>query len=84
MLETIAGAKETVTESNLGPQFISPLAAFLASEAAAGITGQTFGVEGNHIFIYKMMTSHGATKRHTDAPWAVEEIGEAMNQIVSW
>src|SRR5262245_57404281 len=84
MLETIPGVKDTVTEATLGPQFIAPLAAFLASDAAAGITGQTFGVEGTHLFIYKMMTSHGATRRSGPEPWTVEEIAEAMPRIVNW
>jgi len=84
MLETIPGLKETVTEVALGPHFIAPLAAYLASDAAAAITGQTFGIEGNHVFIYRMMTSHGATKRGTNEPWTIDEIGKAMNQIMHW
>jgi NAD(P)-dependent dehydrogenase (short-subunit alcohol dehydrogenase family) len=84
MLETVPGVKDTVTEATLGPQFVAPLAAFLASDAAAGITGQTFGVEGSHLFIYKMMTSHGASKRGAPQPWTVEEIAQAMPRIVNW
>jgi NAD(P)-dependent dehydrogenase (short-subunit alcohol dehydrogenase family) len=84
MLETIPGVKDTVTEEVLGPQFIAPMAAFLASDAAAGITGQTFGVEGSHLFIYKMMTSHGATRRAGPEPWTVEEIAQALPRIVNW
>ncbi len=84
MLETMAGVKETVTEATLGPQFIAPLVAYLASDAAAGITGQTFGVEGSHLFTYRMMTSHGSTKRVSGEPWTVEEIAKALNQIVNW
>jgi NAD(P)-dependent dehydrogenase (short-subunit alcohol dehydrogenase family) len=82
MLETIPGVKETVTEAAFGPQFIAPLVAFLASDAAASITGQTFGIEGCHIFVYRMMTSHGTTKRGRTEPWTIDEIGKAVNQIM--
>jgi NAD(P)-dependent dehydrogenase (short-subunit alcohol dehydrogenase family) len=84
MLETMAGVKDTVTADVLGPQFIAPLVAYLASDAAAGITGQTFGVEGNHLFTYRMMTSHGTTKRVAGEPWTVEEIGKAVGQVINW
>jgi NAD(P)-dependent dehydrogenase (short-subunit alcohol dehydrogenase family) len=84
MLETIPGVKGSVTEAVLGPHFIAPLAAFLASDAAAGITGQTFGIEGTHLFIYKMITSHGATRRTGPEPWTVEDIGRVMSQVLEW
>ena len=84
MLETIPGVKETVTAASLGPQWIAPLAAFLASDAAAGITGQTFGAEGNHLFTYRMMTSHGATKRSGTDPWTIDEIEKSLPQIMHW
>ena len=67
-----------------GPQFITPIVAYLASDAAAKITGQTFGVESNSLYIYKMMTSHGANKRGTSDLWTLEEIGERIDRIVNW
>ncbi len=84
MLKTMKGISETVSLETLGPQFIAPLAAYLASDAAAGISGQTFGIEGQHIFIYKMMTSHGVSRWSGPQPWTVEEIGQAIQQIVHW
>jgi NAD(P)-dependent dehydrogenase (short-subunit alcohol dehydrogenase family) len=83
MLETISGVTDKVTEATLGPQFIAPLVAYLASDAAAGITGQTFGIEGSHVFVYRMMTSHGATTPGGE-PWTVDEIGRNINQIMNW
>ncbi len=84
MLQTMPGVGEAVSADTLGPQFIAPLVAFLASDAAASISGQTFGIEGNHVFIYKMMTSHGATRRSGPQPWTVDEIGQAISQIIHW
>jgi NAD(P)-dependent dehydrogenase (short-subunit alcohol dehydrogenase family) len=83
MLETIPGVTNKVSEATLGPQFIAPLAAYLASDAAAGITGQTFGIEGSHVFVYRMLTSHGATTPSGE-PWTIEEIGRDINQIMNW
>jgi NAD(P)-dependent dehydrogenase (short-subunit alcohol dehydrogenase family) len=83
MLETIPGVTNKVSEATLGPQFIAPLAAYLASDAAAGITGQTFGIEGSHVFVYRMLTSHGATTLSGE-PWTIEEIGRDINQIMNW
>jgi NAD(P)-dependent dehydrogenase (short-subunit alcohol dehydrogenase family) len=84
MLESVPRVKGTVTEETLGPHFVAPMAAFLASDAAAGITGQTFGVEGTHLFVYKMMTSHGASRRSGPEPWTVEEIARALPRIIDW
>jgi NAD(P)-dependent dehydrogenase (short-subunit alcohol dehydrogenase family) len=46
MTEDLPGRKESMTVEAMGPQHIAPLAAFLASEAGAAVTGQTFGNRG--------------------------------------
>lgn len=84
MFQTIPGAAESVSIDTFGPKFIAPLAAYLASDAAVNISGQTFGIEGQHVFIYKMMTSHGATQWNRLQPWTIEEIERAMGQIIQW
>lgn len=84
MMADLPDVKETYTMETMGPQHISPLVAFLASDAAAHITGQTFGIEGNHLFVYKMMTSHGVTKVGSDEPWSIEEISRIMDRVVNW
>lgn len=69
---------------NYGPEYIAPIVAFLASDKGARVTGQTFGADANHLMIYKMMTSHGATKRRSQEPWTVEEIEGVIQRIVDW
>ena len=49
----LLGGMGAMTEENYGPQFMAPLVCYLASDAAAHITGQTFGVDVNHLYIYK-------------------------------
>ena len=70
--------------SNRHVKAIAETVAFLASDKAAAITGQTFGADGNHLFVYKMMTSHGATKRWGKDPWTLDEIEGALQQIIDW
>ncbi|MBI1784342.1 SDR family oxidoreductase [Candidatus Sumerlaeota bacterium] len=67
-----------------GPQHITPIVLFLASDAGAAITGQTFGVEGNELYVYKMMVSHGATRQGSHEPWTQEEIAARLERIVNW
>lgn len=69
---------------NFGPEYIAPIVAFLASDKGARITGQTFGTDANHLMVYKMMTSHGTTKRSSNEPWTVEEIEAVIQRIVDW
>jgi NAD(P)-dependent dehydrogenase (short-subunit alcohol dehydrogenase family) len=83
MTADIAEYQDSVNVETMGPEYIAPLVAYLASDEARRITGQTFGVECNRLFVYKMMTSHGVTKRDSE-PWAVAEIGNAIRQIVDW
>jgi NAD(P)-dependent dehydrogenase (short-subunit alcohol dehydrogenase family) len=67
------------TADQLGPQFIAPVAAFLASDLAADITGAIVGVQGPKIFLYKMVETEGATR---DAgPWSPAEIKERWAEI---
>ena len=84
MFQTIRGAADSVSIDTFGPKFIAPLAAYLASDAASSISGQTFGIEGQHVFIYKMMASHGATQWNGSQPWTIEELGKAIGQIIQW
>jgi NAD(P)-dependent dehydrogenase (short-subunit alcohol dehydrogenase family) len=83
MLESIPGTDIESMREALDPKRIAPLVAFLATDAAAAITGMTFGVEGNEIFTYRMMTSHGTTRYQPDE-WTIEAIGKSIEQIIHW
>jgi len=72
------------TEKELGPHLVSPVVVFLASDLAAGITGQVVGVEGGRIFLYRMETSEGVVKETTAGPWSPLEIKEAWERITGF
>ncbi len=74
---------EERTESQ-GPQHIAPIVAYLASDAAAAITGQTFGVGGTRLFVYKMMCSRGVEKRGVSEPWTLDEIEGVIDRVVNF
>ncbi len=75
-----------VTESfgaRYGPQHASPLVVFLASDDAAHITGQTLGVEGTHIFAYRMMSTVGVKQYTSDDPWDPAAIRHVIDQVIN-
>jgi hypothetical protein len=84
MLQDLPGTAQNVIPQAMGPQHISPLVVYLASDKSAHITGQTLGIEGNRLFIYRMMTSHGTSKRGSSEPWIPDEIEKAMDQVLNW
>lgn len=67
-----------ITVDAMGPQFIAPAVVFLASDLAAGLTGQVLGIEGGRIFLYRMETTPGAQR---DRPWSPDEIQAAWREI---
>ena len=72
-----------MNEDNYGPQYMAPLVCYLASDQAADITGQTFGVNVNHVYSYKMMTSQGVD-RLAGPPWAPADFEAAIDRIINW
>jgi NAD(P)-dependent dehydrogenase (short-subunit alcohol dehydrogenase family) len=68
-----------MTPEQIGPQYIAPVAAFLASELAADITGTIVGVQGPKVFLYKMIETEGVTRE--GGPWSPAEIKERWNEI---
>ena len=68
-----------MTPEQIGPQYIAPVAAFLASDLAADITGAIVGVQGPKIFVYRMIETEGATRE--GGPWSPAEIKERWGEI---
>ncbi len=84
MLADIPEFKGASTLDQLSPRFVAPVVAFLATDNAASITGQVFGIEGNQLFQYRMMTTHGTTRHQDSEPFTIEEIGRVMQQVLFW
>jgi NAD(P)-dependent dehydrogenase (short-subunit alcohol dehydrogenase family) len=83
MLESLPGIDQEAASQTLAPERIAPLVTFLATQSAAHISGVTFGVEGNEIFTYRMLTSHGVT-RHETTCWTIDAIEASLEEIVNW
>jgi NAD(P)-dependent dehydrogenase (short-subunit alcohol dehydrogenase family) len=69
------------SEKELGPQFVAPVAVFLASDLAADVTGQVVGVQGGRIFLYRVDATEGVEKDASGGLWSAQEIGEAWSKI---
>jgi hypothetical protein len=70
-----------VTPEQLGPQLISPVVLFLASDLAADLTGQIVGVQGGKIFLYRMEQTAGVEKDPKQGLWTPQEIKEAWGKL---
>ncbi len=69
------------TERDLGPQHVAPVVVFLASDLAAGITGQVIGVQGGKLFVYRMEAGEGVEREPARGPWTPSEIAAAWERI---
>ena len=85
MLATMPGMEPDIAGDALSPDRVAPLVAYLATDeaAAARVTGMTIGAEGNELFAYRMLTSHGVT-RYESSPWTIDAVEKAMQQILHW
>jgi NAD(P)-dependent dehydrogenase (short-subunit alcohol dehydrogenase family) len=68
-----------LTAEHIGPQYVAPVAAFLASDLAADITGAIVGVQGPKIFVYRMVEGEGVSRE--GGPWSPAEIKERWGEI---
>ncbi len=68
-----------LTPEQIGPQYIAPVAAFLASDLAADVTGTIVGVQGPKVFLYRMIETEGVTRE--GGPWSAAEVRERWAEI---
>jgi NAD(P)-dependent dehydrogenase (short-subunit alcohol dehydrogenase family) len=58
----------------------SPLAVFLASDAASGLSGQIFGVEGKEVFLFSQ--SRILRSMHNSEGWTVERLSGVFERTM--
>ena len=63
-----------------GPEKVSPLVVFLASDLAKDITGRVFGSQDRQLREYKYQVTNGA--RAAGDIWTAQEIADRFNEIV--
>jgi len=61
---------------DMGPEDISPLVVFLASDRAAGITGQLFGVRGKEVYTFNQ--PRVTRSLHKAEGWKASELAEVL------
>ena len=72
-----------MVEEEWKPEQIAPVAVFLASSLARGVTGRVFGVQGQRIHLYEVKTNDGLEKPGADI-WTPAEIAEKLEGILSF
>ncbi|MHA2297445.1 MAG: SDR family NAD(P)-dependent oxidoreductase [Candidatus Hodarchaeales archaeon] len=62
------------------PEQATPIVLFLASDKAKDITGRIFGIHGQHLFEFQMITTPGVEKKNNEL-WTIDEIAEKLEEI---
>lgn len=67
--------------TEMGPQHIAPIVAWLASSLAENITGRVFGVHGPKVFEYRMEQSEGLAGPPKAETWTPELLQDNLDKI---
>jgi 3-oxoacyl-[acyl-carrier protein] reductase len=76
------GGMELPFEFTPSPDYIGPFIVYLASEAAAKISGSVFNVGGTGVGIYEDPEVKRAIMKYGDGPWTVEELKAQLPRSV--
>jgi NAD(P)-dependent dehydrogenase (short-subunit alcohol dehydrogenase family) len=79
MIETVPGQSEAQLQERAAktrPDQVAQLAAFLASDAAAEVTGQIFGARGNEIYLYSQ--PRPIRTMHRGDGWTAEKMATSL------
>ena len=68
------------SEEDLGPQHIAPVVVYLASDLSKDVNGKIIGIQGRHIFAYRMTVTEGVKK--DSGMWTPQEIHENIKKIL--
>jgi NAD(P)-dependent dehydrogenase (short-subunit alcohol dehydrogenase family) len=66
----------------LGPEMMSPLVVYLASDDAKDVTGQVIRVVGGNLWLLQSWKSSEAVKRSPKGIWKPEEIGPKLKELI--
>ena len=80
MTETVAGAAEFMTGPEWEPENISPLVVFLASDAAADVSGQVFVVFGTRVHLMEGFTLANTIDR-VEGRWTPDELVARKDEL---
>jgi NAD(P)-dependent dehydrogenase (short-subunit alcohol dehydrogenase family) len=74
-------AFQQVKEGELGPEYISPVVVFLASDLAKDVNGKFLLIRGPHISAMEVRTTDGVAK---EGMWTPKELAANIDKIMAW
>lgn len=76
------GSGGTMLDFTPGPEFIAPFVCYLASDAAANVSGSIFNVSGNGIGMYADFEVSKTVNKAGMEPWTVEELTNQLPRSI--